>query len=314
MRALAPRARYSAAPVEGELAVAQDDDPVGLLELLEVLRREDRRRRLRLATPRAAPTAAARWPGSSDAVGSSSSSTLGSPSKRDREVEALPVPDRELAVGRRSCREAPSVRRPLGLSVQPGEELEVLARRQPPVVRRPLRHPADARALALDAAARSARAPRRGCESSVDLPAPFGPTSATRLALASSRSSGASTRRAPKLRDTPVAARSDAQRPGGSVQSASSIRTTPIIAAEEFGPWTWRRRPSRPPGAGSPGTAAGTQVSGRTGLWCRAWLRPDNGTPRACVRAGDVHLGSGIAERHSGRILLAIFGSAVARS
>ena len=73
--------------------------------------------------------------------------------ERDREVEPLAIADREVAarpaavgqleIGEQARRRRPRVR----LALEPREELEVLARGQSSVVRRPLRRPADAQIL-----------------------------------------------------------------------------------------------------------------------------------------------------------------------
>ena len=69
------------------------------------------------------------------------------------------------------------------LALEPREELEVLPRGEPAVVRRPLRRPPDAHALApLDRPALGSSAPARSA-SSVDLPAPFGPDERDRVAV-----------------------------------------------------------------------------------------------------------------------------------
>ena len=203
----------------------------------------------------------------------------------EREVEALPHPDR---VRRRRRVGKPELRR-RGLSVQPCEELEVLARRQPPVERRPLRRPADPRRSARRCRC-SARARRRGWRGA-------------------STSRPRSGRRAPRARPRAARRRRARARAGrrscatrrwrrGGCSTSWRLRTVgeqyPHDAdhrSRGVRPVDVAGRSTRPPGAGSPGTAAGSRFR-QTGLWCRAWLRPDNGTPRACVRAGDVHLGS----------------------
>ena len=153
--------------------------------------------------------------------------------QRDRDVEPLPVADgergrahvgRQLELGRAARRRAPA-----GTPSSAREEAEVLARRQPPVVRRALRHPAD-RARAARPCRRSARARRRGSTSSVDLPAPFGPTSATTSPASRSTSVGRRATRDPKARETPRAASSviSGRSPaGGSTSSTSTGGASP---------------------------------------------------------------------------------------
>jgi len=72
--------------------------------------------------------------------------------QRDREVQALPVADRELAREDSVPRQLELLQQPLGrplrplLCSEPREQLEVLARRQAPVLSGTLRRPTDARA------------------------------------------------------------------------------------------------------------------------------------------------------------------------
>src|SRR2546423_6059180 len=71
--------------------------------------------------------------------------------QRQSDIEALAIPDRELAGRPRLRGQGEALEQPLRGSARVAyafeacKELEVLARRQPCVVRRALRHPADAR-------------------------------------------------------------------------------------------------------------------------------------------------------------------------
>ena len=145
-------------------------------------RRPPRRGRV---TPCRSCHSRARWRGSRLAVGSSRKTTAGSATRPIATFSRCTLPtDRSCAgdrrrpagrPGRAAARPPRRARKPLEL----GEQAQVLARAQLAVERRALRHPAgSARRRARRALARLGRA--RDRHRSVVLPAPFGPSSATR--------------------------------------------------------------------------------------------------------------------------------------
>ena len=135
---------------EDDAAVLEREHAVGLERLVEEVRRDDGPGAGVARAADALPQRPRRAGGSSEAVGSSSSSSSRRAEERDREVEPLLVADREV-------RRRPVVGRQLELGEQrrrpprpgssrleqPGEQRQVLARREAPVLRRPLRRPAD---------------------------------------------------------------------------------------------------------------------------------------------------------------------------
>ncbi len=177
----------------------QRDDAVGdVLEVVEVLRDEDdrtaRRRGRRARSPRAAAAGAGRARRSARraaAPAGRASSEIARSSRCRLPTESA---RRGAVVGRQL--EPREQRRRVAGPLEPREELEVLTRREPPVVGGPLRHPADA-----DAPRARSTVPLLGCSapariaSSVDLPAPFGPTSASASPGGTSRSVGLRARR-----------------------------------------------------------------------------------------------------------------------
>ena len=196
-------------------------------ELLPVVRR-DEHPPPRSRTSRAISQRRPRCAGSSEAVGSSSSRTCGPPSSASATSSRCRLPtDSDSARVGGSSNSAQSRSAPPGVgALSAREQLEVLARREPPVVRRPLRHPADARAVPLDRAAVGSRAPAR-IASSVDLPAPFGPTSATTSPGGERRRRcGSSATLEPKRARRPRAAASERHHRGRRRWSTSSTGTS----------------------------------------------------------------------------------------
>src|SRR5438045_6564743 len=131
-------------------AVAESDDAIGvLLRLLRMLRHEDEGD-TGLAQPLQAHPEPVALLGVERRRRLVEQQRLRRAEQRDREVEALPVADRELR-GREAVRrqlelleQAARRSRWVGLPFEAREELEVLARREPAVLPRALRGPADA--------------------------------------------------------------------------------------------------------------------------------------------------------------------------
>ena len=161
-----------------------------------------RRRRRRCAARSTTSQTRRRWPGSSDAVGSSSRRTRGSARSESATFRRWRFPTESSPDGRVLAREREAVEQPrrprrrVAHALELREELEVLARGEARVVRGALRHPADATRVASTMPSLASIAPAR-IASSVDLPAPFGPTSATASPSTSSKSVGASASTSP---------------------------------------------------------------------------------------------------------------------
>ena len=161
--------------------------------------------------------------------------------QRDGEVQPLAVADREVRARRGLAGQLERLEQPLGrrarvvLALEPREQLQVLARGQAPVLRGPLRRPADARALApLDLADCSPRARRR----------------AARAASTCRRRSGrrARARRRPRPRARPARARSSG-RTAGRRRGPRAVVSTGSTArrCRRIGAAAEARRASPPP-------------------------------------------------------------------